>query len=75
MSVLNKILSSFLGSKAERDLREIKPYVDKINAVYPEIAGLSNDELRIRSSEIKKKVKGYIKADDKKMYTVRNEIR
>ena len=64
MTVLNKILSSFLGSKAERDLKELKPYVDKINAVYPEIAELSNDELRIRSSAIKKKVRDYVKEQE-----------
>ena len=64
MSILNKILSSFLGSKAERDLKEIKPYIDLINAVYPEISALSNDELRTRSSEIKQKIRNYVKNEE-----------
>jgi len=64
MSVLNKILSSFLGSKAERDLKEIGPYIAKINAVYPEIEILSNDELRARSAVIRKKVREYVAEEE-----------
>lgn len=35
-------------------MKEIKPWVDKIKAVYPEIAKLSNDELRAKTVELKK---------------------
>ncbi len=75
MSILNKILSSFLGSKAERDLKEIKPYIDRINSVYPLIATLSNDELRAKSAEIKQKVRNYVKIqeDELKELKVKSE--
>ena len=33
----NEFLSKIFGSKAERDLKEIKPIVEKIKAVYPSI--------------------------------------
>jgi preprotein translocase subunit SecA len=31
----NDFLGKILGSKAQRDLKEIYPYVEKIKAVYP----------------------------------------
>ncbi len=50
----NDILKKFFGNKAQRDLREIEPYVLKINKVYEEIKNLSNDELRMRTEQLKK---------------------
>ena len=61
MGVLENILSSFLGSKADRDLKEIRPYIERINGVYPSIAELTNDQLRSKSSEIKQRVGTYVK--------------
>ena len=45
MSVLS-ILNKLFGNKSQRDLREIQPIVDQINALGPDMKKLSNDELR-----------------------------
>lgn len=50
---INKLLSSLFGNKASRDIKEIKPIVDQVLEVYPEIQKLSNDELRAKTDEIK----------------------
>ena len=50
---LNGFLSSLFGNKATRDMKEIKPVVQKVLNVYPEIQKLSNDELRAKTDEIK----------------------
>ena len=42
----NKILRSLFGDKASRDNKLIRPFVEKVKAVYPEMQKLSNDELR-----------------------------
>ena len=34
----NEFIGKLFGNKATRDMKEIKPWVDKIKAVYPEIA-------------------------------------
>ena len=52
----NEILSKIFGNKSTRDMKEIKPWVDKINAVYPQIKALGNDELRARTQEIRRAV-------------------
>ena len=50
---LNKLLSSLFGNKAARDIKEIRPIVEQILAVEPDIQKLSNDELRAKVDEIK----------------------
>ncbi|MBO5699592.1 MAG: preprotein translocase subunit SecA [Bacteroidaceae bacterium] len=53
-----KILTKLFGSKSQRDIKAIKPIVDEILRVYPEIEALSNDELRAKSRELKALVQG-----------------
>ena len=48
----NEFIGKLFGNKATRDMKEIKPWVDKVNAIYPEITKLSNYELRARTEEL-----------------------
>lgn len=73
MSIINKILSGFLGNKSERDRREIQPYLDRINEVYPEISSLTNDQLRERSASIRKKVRDYVVNEEKEVAELREK--
>ena len=50
------ILSSIFGNKAQRDMKAIQPLVNQVKEIYPSIQKLTNDELRARSQEIKRKV-------------------
>lgn len=49
----NEFLSSIFGNKSTRDMKEIKPWVEKIKAAYPEIEKLDNDALRAKTEELK----------------------
>lgn len=49
----NEFLSSVFGNKSTRDMKEIKPWVEKIKAAYPEIEKLDNDALRAKTEELK----------------------
>ena len=51
-----EFLSSIFGNKSTRDMKEIKPWVDKIKAAYPAIDALDNDALRAKTEELKKYV-------------------
>jgi preprotein translocase subunit SecA len=53
----NDILSKLFGNKAQRDLKEIMPYVDNIKARYEEIEKLSPDALREKTLELKQIIK------------------
>ena len=56
MDILASIIKTIFGSKADKDRKEIEPYLQKIKAVYPSIEALSNDELRARSEALKKAI-------------------
>ncbi len=53
MSFINSVLKSFLGTKADRDLKEIMPIVQQVKAEYERIRQLSNDELRSESQRLR----------------------
>ena len=42
MSVLS-FLGKIFGNKSQRDLKEIQPIIDKINAIGPTLKDLTND--------------------------------
>ncbi|MBQ6613669.1 MAG: preprotein translocase subunit SecA [Alistipes sp.] len=65
MDILSKIIKLFFGSKADKDRKEINPYVEKINAIFPSISALSNDELRARSAALSKAIADFIAEDEK----------
>ena len=59
-----ELITKFFGNKAQKDIRAIQPYVDKIKAVYPEIDALSNDRLRERSQALMERLQAAV--EDKK---------
>ena len=52
----NDIMTKLFGNKAQRDIKAIRPYVEKINKIYPQMAALSNDELRAKTQELKQEI-------------------
>ena len=56
----NDILKKVFGNKAQRDLKEIEPYVVKIKSAYETVVKLSNDELRELSDNLKFRIKEYV---------------
>ena len=63
----NEFIGKLFGNKATRDMKEIKPWVDRVKAIYPEISQLSNDELRARTEELKKYIKASAAEEQKKI--------
>ncbi len=51
------VIGKVFGSKADRDYKAVKPTLQKILDVYPEIDALSNDALRARSEALKVKLR------------------
>ncbi len=79
MSAIDKILSKFFGDKGKRDLKELVPYAEKIEAAYPRFVSLSHDELRAESDKLKQAVRGTIatemaKVDEMKVKMESDEL-
>ena len=53
---LGKTVAKIFGSKSERDLKEIVPYVALINAEYAKLAGLTDDQLRAQTDAVRARI-------------------
>ena len=51
------ILKKVFGSKADRDLKQIRPILNKVLEAYGPIDQLSNDELRAKTEELKARLR------------------
>ncbi len=70
----NSFISKLFGNKASRDLKALRPIVDKVNAVYPDIQKLSNDELRARTTQIRADLQEMVKPKRKEIEALRQKI-
>ena len=59
--------TKIFGTKSQRDLKELNPYVPKINEEFRKLSNLSDDELRAQSADVKNFI-------DQKLQTIDNEI-
>ena len=61
--MLNRILTGVFGSRNERLLRQMNKTVAKINALEPGLKSLSDDELRAKTDEFRKRLADGAKLD------------
>ena len=73
MSLIQKTLHRFFGTKSEKDIKESGPIVEKILEEYKTISQLSNDGLRAKSLELKQKIKDHLKVDKDEIDSIRKE--
>ncbi|MBC8213607.1 MAG: preprotein translocase subunit SecA [Candidatus Marinimicrobia bacterium] len=48
MALLANVLTKIFGKKSDRDLKELEPFVEKINVVYSTLSSLTDEELKQR---------------------------
>ena len=71
---LNSILSKLFGSKSQRDLKEIMPFIEKIKAIYPQVEQLSNDELRNRLQGVRLEIQQTVSDERERIATLKQSI-
>jgi len=64
--MLENLLKIF-GTKSERDLKRLFPYVKLVNDQYQKIQTVSDDELRAKTLELKAEIEEYLKDIDTKI--------
>ena len=67
-------IGKIFGSKADRDYKAVKPTLDKILAVYPEIDALSDDDLRARSAALRARLQEVEKPFEDRLAEIRVEL-
>ena len=68
------ILKKIFGSKSDRDMRVIRPVLDQILQVYPEIDALTNDQLRERSAGIRARIAAVEKPFEDRIAQIKEEL-
>ncbi|MBX7201625.1 MAG: preprotein translocase subunit SecA [Bacteroidia bacterium] len=61
------MFGKLLGSKSERDLKEINPLIEQINKIYPTLQSLSHDELRAKTLAFKAQIAAAIEGERAEM--------
>lgn len=74
LDFLNKSISKVFGSKQDRDLKELNPYVAKINGEYDKLKSLSHDQLREKTIEFKKRIQEHLTDIDAQIDKLQNEV-
>ena len=64
LGFVSKAVKKIVGSKSERDIKEVSPLVDKTLEFYGTLQSLSNDELRAKTSEFKQRLKEVLAEDE-----------
>ncbi len=58
------LLDKVIGTHSEREVKRVIPIVDKIEALEPEMEKLSDDELKAKTDEFKKRLSEGATLDD-----------
>ncbi len=74
LDFFTKSVSKLFGTKSDRDLKEIQPIVDKILVEFPKLASISNDALRGKTIEFKKRIKDFSAKEEKQIEELKAKI-
>lgn len=74
MASFSGIVKKLFGSKADRDLKQIQPILDKTLEAYKRIDILTDDELREETVRIRKIISGRIAADEATKKELRGQL-
>lgn len=74
MSSINGFLKKLFGSKAERDMKQIKPILEKVLAAYERIDKLSDDGLRAETDRIREVIREKTAVDEATKKSLREQL-
>ncbi|MDX5443388.1 MAG: preprotein translocase subunit SecA, partial [Hymenobacteraceae bacterium] len=72
--LIGKTVAKIFGTKSERDIKEVTPYVAMINEEYAKLAGISDDALRQRTHEVKAIIDERLKSIDDKIAALHKRV-
>lgn len=72
-SIIN-VIGKIFGSKADKDLKQLAPYLERIKKEYDRIDKLDHDALRAETLKIKQTIQDYITEDEKQKAILREQL-
>ena len=74
LDFITKNISKIFGTKSDRDLKEIQPILENILVEFPKLANISNDELRSKTLEFKKRISEFSASEQNQVTDIRKKI-
>ncbi|MCC5928269.1 MAG: preprotein translocase subunit SecA [Cyclobacteriaceae bacterium] len=74
MSFLTKVVANVFGTKSQRDVKVILPYVTQTNEEYKKLQNISNDDLRAKTHELREEIKNYLKSIDDELERLHQKV-
>ena len=74
LDFITKKISKIFGTKSDRDLKEIQPILDNILIEFPKLASISNDDLRAKTIEFKKRIADFSSDERNQINDIRKKI-
>ena len=74
LNVITKGIAKVFGSKSEKDIKGVLPYVTETNQEYEKLQGLSDDELRQKTQEVKEIIRTELKTVDDQIADLHQRI-
>ena len=74
LNFLTQGITKIFGTKSDRDIKEIMPYVEKTKAEFAKLQGLSNDELRSKIDTAREKIKDHVSKIDTEIDDLKSRI-
>ena len=71
---LAEIFRKMFGSKADRDLKQLQPILNKVLEAYKTVDALSDDGLRAKSAELRQIIRDRIAADENRIAEIKAEL-
>ncbi|TAE37976.1 MAG: preprotein translocase subunit SecA [Sphingobacteriales bacterium] len=67
-------LNKIFGSKSERDVKSMRPLVDKINEEYAKLATITNDDLRAKTTDFKQRIQSGLTPIDEQITAIKKQV-
>jgi preprotein translocase subunit SecA len=74
MSILTKGLAKLFGSKSDRDIKDVMPYVKKVNEQFESLKNISDDELRNKTADFKNRIAEGLQDVDQQLSALRQSV-
>ncbi len=74
IGLLTKGITKIFGTKSERDIKEVMPYVEKANLEFEKLQDISHDDLRRKTEELKLKISDRLAEIDTRMQDLHKQV-
>ena len=74
MSIINKVAGKLFGSKSDRDLKELQPYIGRINVETERVEKMSNDELREVAAKLGESIRGTVAGEKEEIVGLKSQL-